>query len=93
MLYEFRSDAQENLAGMEAAFRTALTHWEGQGGRFEVELLGVRPGNGPLDKDAMDALPPIRWMSSGPSPGRNPAWRPAPPTAISPSLWASQPIP
>ena len=27
---------------------------EGQGGRFEVELLGVRPGNGPLDKDAMD---------------------------------------
>ena len=54
MLYEFRSDAQENLAGMEAVFRTALTHWEGQGGRFEVELLGVRPGNGPLDKDAMD---------------------------------------
>lgn len=54
MLYEFRSDAQENLAGMEAKFRTALTHWEGQGGRFEVELLGVRPGNGPLDKGAMD---------------------------------------
>lgn len=54
MLYEFRSDTQEGLAAMEAGFRAALAHWEGLGGVFEAELLGVRPGNGPLDPAAME---------------------------------------
>ena len=53
MLYEFRSVSQNCLAEMEARLRTTLSHWEGLGGRFEVELLGVRPGNGPLDEAAL----------------------------------------
>ena len=53
MLYEFRSVSQSCLAEMETRLRTALSHWEGLGGRFEVELLGIRPGNGPLDEAAL----------------------------------------
>lgn len=53
MLYEFRSTDQSCLDQMEQKFRQAVAHWEGRGGDFEVELLGVRPGNGPLDHEAL----------------------------------------
>ena len=49
MLYEFRSMAQDCLEEMEEKFHRAVAHWEGRGGSFEVELLGIRPGNGPVD--------------------------------------------
>lgn len=49
MLYEFRSTAQDCLEEMETKFRTALSHWQDKGGTLEVELLGVRPGSGPVD--------------------------------------------
>ena len=50
MLYEFRSTAQDCLEEMEEKFRRAVAHWNGRGGDFEVELLGIRPGNGPVDQ-------------------------------------------
>ena len=50
MLYEFRSTAQDCLEEMEEKFRRAVAHWNGRGGDFEVELLGIRPGNGPVDR-------------------------------------------
>lgn len=56
ILYEFRSTAQDCLDEMEQQFRSVLARWEGRGGRFEVELLGVRPGNGSLDPDALARL-------------------------------------
>ena len=56
LLYEFRSTAQDCLEEMERHFRTALSHWQDKGGTLEVELLGVRPGNGPVDPAALAAL-------------------------------------
>ena len=56
MLYEFRSTAQDCLEEMEEKFRRAVAHWEGKGGSFEVELLGIRPGNGPVDRAALQAF-------------------------------------
>lgn len=56
MLYEFRSESQDALAWMEHAFRDTLSRWEGLGGSFEVELLGVRPGSGAVDPAALDRL-------------------------------------
>ena len=53
MLYEFRSTEQDCLEEMEEKFRQAVAHWEGRGGDFEVELLGVRPGNGPVNQTAL----------------------------------------
>lgn len=53
MLYEFRSTEQDCLEEMEEKFRQAVAHWEGRGGNFEVELLGVRPGNGPVNQTAL----------------------------------------
>ncbi len=53
ILYEFRSTSQKDLAVMEQKFRQVLSRWENRGGAFEVELLGVRPGNGPVDPEAL----------------------------------------
>ena len=53
ILYEFRSTSQDSLARMEQLFRQALSRWENQGGAFEVQLLGVRPGNGPVNPGAL----------------------------------------
>ena len=54
MLYEFRSASQDCLEEMEEKFRAVLEGWQDRGGTFTVELLGVRPGNGPLDYEALD---------------------------------------
>lgn len=53
MLYEFRSTEQDCLEEMERKFYSAVAHWEGRGGDFEVELLGIRPGNGPVNQTAL----------------------------------------
>ena len=56
MLYEFRSTSQKCLEMMEERFHTAVDTCRNLGGELTVELLGVRPGNGPLDMDALQAF-------------------------------------
>lgn len=53
MLYEFRSSSQACLETMEQQFRACLASCENLGGALTVELLGVRPGNGPVDPEAL----------------------------------------
>lgn len=56
MLYEFRSASQKCLEIMEEKFQKAVGSCRNLGGELTVELLGVRPGNGPLDMDALRAF-------------------------------------
>lgn len=56
MLYEFRSTSQKCLEQMERYFLTAVDSCRGLGGELEVELLGIRPGNGPLDEASLVAF-------------------------------------
>lgn len=56
MLYEFRSTSQKCLEEMEKRFDAAVESVRGRGGEIEVELLGVRPGNGPVDTDTLKAF-------------------------------------
>lgn len=56
MLYEFRSTSQKCLETMEQRFNTVVDSCRGLGGELSVELLGVRPGNGPLDAQALKAF-------------------------------------
>lgn len=56
MLYEFRSTSQKCLETMEKAFHEAVEACRSRGNDIEVELLGVRPGNGPLDRQALAAF-------------------------------------
>ena len=53
MLYEFRSTSQKCLEEMELRFNAAVESVRGRGGEIQVELMGVRPGNGPVDADAL----------------------------------------
>jgi acetylornithine deacetylase/succinyl-diaminopimelate desuccinylase-like protein len=54
MLYEFRSTSQECLLKMESEFNKTIEMSKGKGGKLTVDLLGIRPGNGKLDKRALD---------------------------------------
>ena len=56
LLYEFRSASQACLERMEAAFRQTLADFGDPGGELKVELLGIRPGNGPVDPEALAAF-------------------------------------
>lgn len=56
MLYEFRSTSQKCLEEMEKRLDVQWSRCEERGGEIEVELLGVRPGNGPVDADALKAF-------------------------------------
>ena len=56
LLYEFRSTSQACLEQMERRFRAAVDGCRGLGGELSLELLGVRPGNGPLDPEALAAF-------------------------------------
>ena len=49
VLYEFRSVSQACLEEMERRFRLAVDSCRGSGGELTVELLGIRPGNVPVD--------------------------------------------
>ncbi len=53
MLYEFRSTSQKCLEIMEEKFNAVVESCRGLGGELTVDLLGVRPGNGPLDQKAL----------------------------------------
>ncbi len=52
-LYEFRSASQACLEQMEASFRRCVDECRDLGGELDVELLGVRPGSGPVDPEAL----------------------------------------
>lgn len=55
MLYEFRSTSQKCLEIMEQKFNAVVDACRDCGGELIVELLGVRPGNGPVDPAALEA--------------------------------------
>ena len=56
LLYEFRSASQACLAEMEGKFRAVLGECQNLGGELTVELLGIRPGSGPVDEAALAAM-------------------------------------
>ena len=56
MLYEFRSDAAESLAIMEAHLEAALNFYRTKGITVNAELVGDRPCSGPVDEAVMDAM-------------------------------------
>ncbi|HIR92517.1 MAG TPA: M20/M25/M40 family metallo-hydrolase [Candidatus Egerieimonas intestinavium] len=56
MLYEFRSTSQQCLQTMEKLFNQAVDAQRNQGGELTVELLGLRPGNGDLDAEKLQAF-------------------------------------
>lgn len=58
MLYEFRSASQACLKEMEAQFEAVIQKWResGEGRDISVEVLGIRPGNGPVDREKLEAL-------------------------------------
>lgn len=56
LLYEFRSASQACLERMETLFRRTVDECRDLGGELTVELLGVRPGSGPLDPGVMEAF-------------------------------------
>jgi acetylornithine deacetylase/succinyl-diaminopimelate desuccinylase-like protein len=55
-LFEFRSESAANLKRMEGLFRAALDSCRRDGVDIEVETIGVRPGNGPVDARRLAAL-------------------------------------
>lgn len=93
MLYEFRSTAQDCLEEMEEKFRRAVAHWNGRGGDFEVELLGIRPGNGPVDQKKLGQFTAKAKRSSVPSQAVSRTKHPTPRTATSRCRWAFPPTP
>ncbi len=56
ILYEFRSSSQACLEEMERKFTRIADSCRELGGELTVELLGVRPGNGPVDPAALEAF-------------------------------------
>ena len=56
LLYEFRSASQACLEKMETKFRAILEECKDLGGELTVELLGIRPGSGPVDPEALGRL-------------------------------------
>ena len=56
MLYEYRSTSEEALGLMRASFESAVERHGREGVRFDVELVGERPGCGVVDEAALEAL-------------------------------------
>jgi di/tripeptidase len=56
MLYEYRSDDRKGLALMREQFFAALEAAECPEAHFEKELMGERPCNGDLDREAVERL-------------------------------------
>lgn len=56
MLYEFRSASQKCLKEMEASFEAVIGKWRDKGYGISTEILGIRPGNGPVDNEKLEAL-------------------------------------
>ena len=56
MMYEFRSDSQAGLDYMQEKFDALIREMQEAGKDVEVELVGLRPGHGPVDPDREQAL-------------------------------------
>ena len=56
MLYEFRSDYQPSLEYMERFFHSVVDTYRNMGITVNVELIGQRPGMGPVPPDKQQAL-------------------------------------
>lgn len=56
MLYEFRSADQSCLEEMEGKFNRVVENFRAQGYDVEVEVIGIRPGSGPVDPEKLQAL-------------------------------------
>ncbi len=56
MLYEFRSADQSCLEEMEGKFNSVIEKFRTQGYDVEVEVIGIRPGSGPVDPGKLQAL-------------------------------------
>lgn len=56
MLYEFRSDRKENLEYMEQRFQEAVDQAKAEGLDVSVEVMGVRPCEGEVDRERKQAL-------------------------------------
>lgn len=54
MLYEFRSTSQKDLKEMEKKFSETVDACRNRDGEITIELLGVRPGNGPVSKTELE---------------------------------------
>ncbi|MDD3260606.1 MAG: M20/M25/M40 family metallo-hydrolase [Oscillospiraceae bacterium] len=53
LLYEFRSTSQRCLEIMEQKFSQTLEGFQSCGGTLSVDVLGIRPGNGPVNQTAL----------------------------------------
>ncbi|MGN0355094.1 MAG: M20/M25/M40 family metallo-hydrolase [Muricoprocola sp.] len=56
MLYEFRSDSQDELKKMEKTFMDILQKHQQAGKNICCETVGIRPGNGEIDQKRQTAL-------------------------------------
>ena len=56
MLFEFRSDVKENLDAMMKFLEEKIKEYQAMGVEIKVDVLGVRPCMGDVDKNAQAAL-------------------------------------
>jgi len=56
MKYEFRSASQECLKEMEQKFEAVIADYQGRGYDVRVDVIGIRPGSGPIDQERLQAL-------------------------------------
>ena len=56
MLYEFRSDSREGLSYMEDKFEHIMENAKKRGVNFQIEVVGLRPCEGDVDKQARENM-------------------------------------
>lgn len=56
MLYEFRSDSEDDLETMDAHFMAVLESYRKKGIDINIEILGERPCSGKIDPEKMKSL-------------------------------------
>ena len=56
MLYEFRSDSREGLKFMEEQFEAIMDRTKERGVELEIEVVGLRPCEGDVDKSVRDQM-------------------------------------
>lgn len=56
MLYEVRSDLNDSLSQMDEFFYAMIERHRSAGENIEVEVLGIRPGNGEVDQQKQEKL-------------------------------------
>lgn len=56
MLYEFRSESEDGIKYMEHFMQETMQRFQHKGVCINVEILGIRPGNGMVDHKKQEAL-------------------------------------